>query len=208
MSSRNKGTIPETEAERALAELARQRFADYQSRWMPLQAAAAQKIKAMYEPGSSELRSAETMFGAETAKQFTEAERAAEQKGWVGGINPGSARSRLTMAGLATDRAASTGIGWSKARQIIDDAYVRGLSALAAAGRGQRAEIGDATYSAAQSAAQSAAMDARTSAANRAANYELLGIGAGMVGRGIAAKWPQERQRPGPSNVFEWGYPE
>lgn len=208
MSSRNKGTIPETEAERALAELARQRFADYQSRWMPLQSAAARHLQAMYEPGSRGLQATQTMFGAEAAKQFTEAERAAEQKGWAGGINPGSARSRLTMAGFDTDRAASTGIGWSKARQIIDDAYLRGMSALAAAGRGQRADIGNAMYGAAQSAAQSAAIDARTSAANRAANYELAGIGAGMLGRGIATQWQQSGRQPGPSNVFEWGYPE
>lgn len=53
MSSRNKGTIPETEAERALAEVARQRFADYQARWLPVQVEAANRLNRLAQRNRS-----------------------------------------------------------------------------------------------------------------------------------------------------------
>lgn len=206
MSRRNRGTIPETEAERALADYARSRFSDYMQRWLPVQVAAADQIRGMREPGSFERRQMQAMFGAETGRAFDEAARKAEASEWAGGINPGSARSRMRAAGMALDRAAASGIGWSRANQIIEDAYVRGLSALAAAGRGQSASVGDALGSAAGLAQQHAAGQAAASAADRAAMYELAGTGIGFAGRAMSGR--RRGVQPGPSNVFEWGYPE
>lgn len=209
MASRNKGTVPETEAERALAELARAKFADYTSRWLPLQRQMAADVMKLSKPGTFEQRGIETVFGAETGKAFTGAERAAEAAEWSAGINPGSARSRMRAAGMAADRAASSGIGFSKAQQIIDDAYVRGLSALMAAGRGKAASTSSAMADAARLSQQAAYEDAAASAANRATNYGIAGTAAGYGLRAFTSS-PQTNRTatPGPENVFEWGYPE
>lgn len=207
MAGRNKGTVPETEAERALAEIARQRFADFQSRWLPLQAEAASRLRSMAQPDSFERRTAQGIFGAETARAFTQAERGIEAREWAGGINPASGRAKLRAAGMQADRAAATGIGFSRANQIIEDAYVRGMQALMASGRGQQASAASALGNVGVLAQQAAASDAAAAAANRATGYDLAGTGIGFAG--MALRRPRtSSEPPGPSNVFEWGYPD
>lgn len=205
MASRNKGTVPETDAERALAEIARQRFADYQQRWMPVIQESSRRLTEMAQPDSFVRRQAQAMFGGETASAFDAASRKAEQSEWAHGINPASGRAKMRIAGMAADRAAATGIGWSRANQIIEDAYLRGLSALSSAGRGQSSAATDAMSSAASIAQRSAASEAAESASRRAGMYRLAGTGIGMAGAELMSNRPE---KPGPSNVFEWGYPE
>lgn len=203
MSRRNRGTVPETEAERALAELARQRFVDYQTRWLPVQMESAARLGRMHQEGSFERGQAKAMFGAETARAFTDVERGIEQRNWAAGVNPGSARAKLQSAGIQADRAAATGIGWSRADQIIEDAYVRGLSSLMAAGRGQRAATFDSAADAARLAQQSALSDAMASAADRAAAYQIAGSAIGF-----GARYYTDQNRPrGISDPTHYGYP-
>lgn len=179
MASRNSGQIPETEAERALADVAKAKIADYKQRWLPLQMRMAEQIQSMGKAGSEERRRATGAAAADTNVAFGRAgEKLAEEQA-ARGINAGSSRFKLAQANLASDQARSRGMGREVAEQSIDDAYVGGLQKIMALGRGQEAAASQGLVQSAGLAADTAARDAYASAAERAGNYELGGLAAG-----------------------------
>lgn len=192
MASRNSGQIPETEAERALADVAKQQLADYKQRWLPVQMRMADTIMAMGKAGSEERRRATGAAAADTSAAFT---RAAQQSAVAQenrGINTGSSRFKLAQTGLGADAARSRGVGQEVAQQSVDDAYIGGLQKIMALGRGQQTSAENNMGAAAGLSAQVAESDAMRSAQERAGQYELGGLAAGgAIG---AMRYPQQQQ--------------
>lgn len=174
--------VQETPQQRAMAEFAMNSFRDYKQRWAPLQRRLATQIKAAGATNSPAERLAEGKASTDTAIQFSEANKEAEKQLAGSGVGLGSSKSNLAMAGMGDDQATSTGMGLSIADQQIDDAYLQGLSALTAIGRGERASVGDALGDQARQSSKQAVMDAETSLADRAGK---AGVAGQFVGYGL-----------------------
>ena len=187
------GQQQETSAQRAMAEHATNLLADYKARWLPVQQQLASQIEAEGAPGSAARKEAVGKASTDTAIQFDQAKGALEKSLTNSGAAPGSGKSNLAITGMGADAAKSTGLSAMISDQQIDDAYMKGLSALTAIGRGERASVGNALASQAQQSSYQASADANASL------MERQGI-AGAVGQvaGYGLQSAMSRQSPPP----------
>jgi hypothetical protein len=174
---------PETERERALADVARQQLADFETRWRPQQQRLAKGVVDAAAPNSWQRRRAETMAKADTSAAFSGV-RDKVTAGAAAAGQAGTAAHKLALAGVDQDQAISSGASAVAADQAAEDTMVSGLNAVTALGRGEKATAVDGmTRSAGLSAAQARA-DADRSLASRMGNARLagqaVGIGAGL----------------------------
>lgn len=186
----------ETEQERALADVARQQLADFSARWRPQQARLAQGIVDAARPGSWESRRADTMAKADTGAAFAGAREKLTTAAAAGG-QAGTTKHKLGLAGLDTDQATSSGMATVAADQAGDDAYVGGLQAVTALGRGEKATAVEGMSRAAGLSAAQARADAELSFQKRAGTAQLAGQVAG-IGAGLYTG-----QRAAPAGV-DW----
>lgn len=181
MGNRNAGKVQETEAQRAMMEVAMQQMADYRQRWLPLQTNLANQIVGMNERGSFEREHAAGMATAERSQKFAKARGAVEQQLTAAGAAPGSSKFNLAMTGMAADEGQSKGLGLVGADQAVSDAYTRGLTNIMNLGAGQRATAEDGLSRSADISGRIAANDAQLSARERAGYGELIGTGLGVA---------------------------
>ncbi len=173
--------VEETPQQRALADYARQQYADYKQRWLPVQKNLASQIQEMGGEDSRVRKAAQGRATTDNAAKFGQAQGALE-KGLANSGGLGSSRSKLAITGLGEDAAKSRGLGITLADQQIDDAYTEGLTALAATGRGERAAVGNSLAQQATSSARQAEADAEMALSQRAGNARVAGraVGLGM----------------------------
>lgn len=170
----------ETPQERAFAEVAAAKMADYRKRWLPLQNKLAEGIKASGKPGSFERQQAAGKTATENAIRFGEAQAGLEGALTDSGAGAGSSKFKLSTAGLGNDQATSRGLGFVASDQAIDDAYLQGLGMLTQLGRGEAAQATEGMASMARRSAEQAQQDAEISASRRAGNAQLVGQVAGF----------------------------
>src|SRR5688572_2179855 len=137
--NKDKGT-QETPQQAALVEKAQQQLADYKARWLPLQKQMATQIQQMGEEDSTARQRAKGRSAVETNVRFGQARAGVEKALTNQGRGPGSAAFSLGLGDLAGNQAASKAGGMAMADQAIDNAYVQGLTALTAIGRGEKAQ--------------------------------------------------------------------
>lgn len=188
MSNSNSGTQPETAAEKAVADLAAAKFRDYQTRWAPRQAALADITRRMGAEGSFEREQLKAKGAADIGVNFNQAARQVVARDTAAGINRNSSAAKLKEAGMASDRASSTGISTSLADQAIDDSYIQGLTQLMQIGRGNEATAVKGMGEAARIQAGIAQEDATLSANARAGNLNAAGTIIGASGVGMARR--------------------
>lgn len=181
MSKQGSNQVEETSQQRALAQYAQQQYADYKTRWLPVQQNLAKQVQAMGADDSSVRMRAEGRTSTDTAAKFGQAQGALE-KGLANNVNIGSSRSKLAISGMGEDSAKSTGLGITMADQQVDDAYTQALGSLAAAGRGERQAVGNSLESQATSSAAQAQSDADAALSARTGNARLAGqvVGFGL----------------------------
>lgn len=177
--SKGSKEVAETPLQRAQAEHAMNLFADYRKRWLPVQQRLAQQTAEMAKPDSAARRAATGRASTDTAIQFSKAQGGVEKALTNSGAAPGSGRFNLATTGTGEDAAKSTGMGAVMADQQIDDAYTQSLAALAATGRGERAQVSDSMARSAALSGQQATADAEASLSQRAAQMGLAGQFAG-----------------------------
>jgi hypothetical protein len=199
MANKNSGTVPETEADKALASTAQARLNDYRTRWIPVQQRLAQTVEAMGAPNSAERQRAVGASNIDTNLQFGKAAEGIASQQANTGINTGSSRFKLAQANLGSDEARSRGIGAEVGQQSIDDAYVQGLTALMGIGRGQSGMAMGGMGKSAQISGQVAAADAANAASARAGQGEAIGTGLGL-GFGAMQKGWGNPQPTGPGS--------
>lgn len=171
--------VKETAQEKALAEFAANKWADYKARWLPVQRQLAAQIQEMGAPDSAARRAAAGRSNVDTQLAFGKAQGAVEKRLAAAGAAPGSGKFNLAQTGLAEDSATSGGLGMSVADRQVTDAYLSGLSALTAIGQGRSATVGNALGQQASMSSRQAAQDAAFSADRRAAVGDLAGQFAG-----------------------------
>lgn len=184
MAGKDSGKVKETEAERAFAEVAQQRIADYKQRWAPLIDRAKQLTVDMGKEGSTARQQAQGASNLANQDQFARADQQIDAANRNSGIRASSARAKLGTAELGDSQAMSTGIGAMQADQAVDDAYTQGLAQIAALGRGQASQAMSGMGAAASMAGQQAAFEAGRAANRRAGNAQLAGT---VIGAGIGA---------------------
>ncbi len=172
--------VQESEAERALAEVAQQRFADYKQRWQPLQKRAAEFVSSLGKDDSIERTKAAGQANLATRKAFSDAEDQLEAGAQARGIRSDSARAKLGKVALGNAEATSQGIGQVAADQSVDDAYAQGLAKIMAMGRGASSDAISGLTQAAQAGAKQAQFDASNALADQLGNAELIGTVAGI----------------------------
>jgi hypothetical protein len=171
--------VQETAQQRAMADYAINRWADWKQRWLPVQKHLTAQIQAMGKPGSAAREAAAGKVVTDTTMQFGRAQGAVQKALTNSGAAAGSSRFNLGVTGLGEDQAKSRGLGLMASDQMIDDAYVQGLSAITATGRGERAIVADSLGRQAQQSTRQAMADAEASATERAGNAALIGQFAG-----------------------------
>lgn len=176
--------VKETAQEKALAEFAANKWTDYKQRWLPVQKQLAAQVAEMGQPDSAARRLAAGKANADTQMAFGQTQGAVEKRLTDAGAAPGSGRFNLASAGVSEDAATSGGLGMTIADQQVTDAYLSGLSSLAAIGQGRSATVGDALSQQAATSARQSAMDAQISGDRRAAVGEL---GGRLAGYGLYA---------------------
>ncbi len=175
-----KKDVKETPQERAFAEVAKARMADYRQRWLPLQRKLAEGVTRMGAADSQERRRAAGKSSTDSAIRFGEAKNAVESALTQSSGSIGSSKAKLGIAGLGTDEATSRGLGLVAADQAIDDAYLEGLGMITAMGRGESSGALRGLGDVAQVSSRQAASDAEISAQRRAGNANLVGQVAGF----------------------------
>jgi hypothetical protein len=191
--SKGPSEVQETPQQRALADYAANKLADYKQRWLPLQRNLASQIEAVGQPGSAAERLATGKAATDTAIQFDKAEGAVGKSLSNAGALPGSSKANLAATAMSADAAKSTGLGTMIADQQVKDAYTQGLSALAATGQGRSAMVGNSLERQAVSSGRQAATDAQISAEEQMARGELVGrvAGYGLFAASQGPKVPQ-----------------
>jgi hypothetical protein len=171
--------VKETPQQAAMVQRATAEMADYKARWLPLQQRMAQQVQDLAADDSSDRKLAKGRAAVEAQAKFGQAQGAVEKSLSNSGRGPGSAAFGLGVTGLASDLAASKGAGMAAADAAIDDAYVAGLGALTAIGRGEKAEALKGQSQLAAMSGRQAAADAEAAAEARAGNMQLAGTVAG-----------------------------
>jgi len=177
--SKGGNKVEETPQQRAMTEFALKQLQDYKARWLPVQRNLATQIQSMGQADSAERRGVSGRAATDTSMRFAQAEGALEKTLSNNGVGLGSSRGKLAISGMGEDQAKTRGLGLTMADQQIDDAYMQGLQALTAIGRGERANVAQGLNNQAQSSAQTAAASAEASAMNRGANAQLAGTTLG-----------------------------
>jgi hypothetical protein len=178
--SKGGNQIQETPQQRAMVEYAVNQMADYKQRWLPMQQTLARQIQKMGDKDSTMREGASGRSTTDTAMSFERAGGALAKTLANNGANVNSSRSKLATAGLGDDAATTRGLGMTIADQQIDDAYTQSLAALAATGRGERAQVASSLSRQASQSATTSAASAEAAMMNRAGNAELVGTAAGF----------------------------
>lgn len=166
---------PETGAERANADVARERIQRWRTKIAPLQYTAAQRLDASGAPNSAERTIAQGLATTDSNAAFANA----GQRSLAANAGQfGQASQKLGIARMGNDQALSRGLGTVRTNQAVDDARISGLNQVMAMGQGQAAQAASNLGQAAAMSGQQAAADAELSA-QKDAGYALL---AGQMG--------------------------
>ena len=182
MSGSGSGKIPETSAQVALAQNAAQRFADYQTRWLPVQQNLASQIEAEGKTGSWQRQEAMGKATTDSAAQFANAREQLTGNLAAHGVAPGSGRSVLGLSGLGGNEARSAGLGSAMSDERITQAYTQGLGALMSVGQGQSAQAASGMEGLARDSAVQAQADAQAGLEN---TEDKVGLGMSGLGTGL-----------------------
>jgi hypothetical protein len=175
--------IPEDPNERALAEIGGKEWEQYQTRGIPLENLARQRIERMKSAGARE-----RFIGTGTAS----VEQAGGNDIEAGGVNPNtgmgarSAANRAVMKGRARSEAAVHG------DQFSQDRYEQGRLGLIRLGRNQAAEGIQGLSRAAALGVQRNIGEANASMTERNARHQLAGE---ITGMGLSYAYMRNRDR-------------
>jgi hypothetical protein len=191
MAGGGSSSVPETAAQKALAQHAVDVLADYKARWLPVQMNLADQIER--EGGQSSWQRVEAKGRAanESAIQFGRARGAMERGLTNAGAHPGSGRFAMAESNMSTNEGKSSGLGQMMSDQAITQAYTQGLQALTQIGRGESATVGSSMAQQARNSAVQAQADAAASLQSQE-NY------AGLAGEAIGAGFGMAPPKPPP----------
>ncbi len=177
MSMGGSNQIPETEEERALAEVAEHKFQYYKDHYAPMEDKFMERVDNMDKKGSYDfVRGA---AGSSASRAFGDAKRGVRSQMEQQGLNPASGRYQGTMDAMTREQGGAASETMTRAGNQQQDEYVQGLANVTAIGRGQATNAQHGLSDVAYSASQDAASRAEDSFNRRHATGQLAGMAAG-----------------------------
>jgi len=176
--------IRETEAEKALAEVAAAKFDTYQKHYKPLEAQYRDRVD---DIGGDNYQN---LVSGMAANQATAGLRQESKDMYQGGLNPNSGQFHKKSAVLNNAIEKSRQAGMAQGQQAAQNAYLSGMANINAIGTGQEAAAMSSTRSLADVSSRNAVMDARSDFAdyqNSQANKGALVGVAAAAGKGYMA---------------------
>lgn len=195
------GGVQETAEERALAEIGAAQLQRWNTKWRPVLTNFAASMDAMLQPGSAERDMASGKVLADSAVQFSEANKQLRNAAATSGTL-GTTKHKLAVAGMGDDQAMSAGLADAATDTAVTSDALSGLGAVVSLAQGQRASTTGAMGQQAAMAADRAASDAQTSLSRRIGNATLAGkivgipAGAMLQGQGKPAALMDPTQVP------------
>lgn len=175
--SGSSGEVPITEDERALAEIAAERYQRYEDVFRPLEEEFIGDVLDMRDDPALE-----QIAASDLAASFGEArERATLAPAQAAGY--GSGRMLMSVDAANQAEAETTGMGLYQARQASDDRYARALNSLVQMGNGQAVNAISGMSMLADESSRRAIADAEAAQFARAATMKGIGTVAGAATR-------------------------
>lgn len=172
-----KGSKPkETEEQRALAEIAAQRFNRYKEVFAPLEDQYIQQVFDVRDQPNYE--TAGGLAAAEFQKGFQKGQENLANEMFQQGVDPSSGAFQENSAALRRAQAVGQGLGVSGAKVANTDRFYKGLQGVMAIGQGQAADAIDGLGGIARQS-QERANAAAESAFNRSSAIRS-GVAAGL----------------------------
>lgn len=170
------GSVKETEHQRALAEIARQRYNRYQNKFVPIENQYIQDVMRSRNP--EQYQKAAAISAAETAVPFAKARDEVNKRMFAAGVNPNSGRAKSGSLAIAEAR----GLGQNVANSQLGttDRYFRGLEGIVAMGQGQAGSALDSLQDVADRSGKYAEQAARSAAERSAGVSDMIGTGFGI----------------------------
>jgi hypothetical protein len=201
MAKQGGGGPQETEADRAVAEVARARVADFRTRWAPQTRRLASDIDAMGAADSVERRGLRGSVTTDTDVAFTQAgEKQLSAASATG--NFGGAGQKLGIGELGDAQATSVGLGTNQAELNVDAAHKVGLAGVVARGQGREAMADSGLLTQAQMQRQVANADAAAALEDDMGVAGLVGQAAGIaLGQGLNTTGTRDYNREALENI-------
>lgn len=186
--------IEPTEEEKALANIAVDRWNDYESRIKPYEnefMAEVQMTPGDYQKARGDAVTATEQSFADERADLSENLFAKQ------GVAPGSGSHAMQTGGMAQDQAEVAGVGAGEAHTATQAQHMAGLQSIVDMGQGQASEAKSGLGSVAQGAAQDAQHRASMAADQRQSTRKAVGsaLGAGTAyymnkdGSGLSGSW-------------------
>ena len=170
----------ETEEQRAIAQIAAERFNRYREVFAPLEDQYIQQVMDTRNQGNYELAGGIT--AAEFQRGFQEGQTNLQREMFNQGVDPTSGAFQENSAALRRAQAVKQGLGVSGAKVQNTDRFYQGLRGVMAMGQGQAADAIDGMGAVAQRAAERANQQAES--AFQSSSALRSGV---MAGLGYAA---------------------
>lgn len=169
----------ETEEQRALAEIAAQRFNRYKEVFAPLEDQYIQQVFDVRNQGNYE--TAGGLASAEYQRSFQDTNEKAAGQMFQQGVDPSSGAFQGNSAALRRAQAVKQGMGISGAKVANTDRFYQGLKGVISMGQGQASEAIGGMSDIAQTAQQRANAAAESSFQSNSALRSGLMAGAGYA---------------------------
>lgn len=173
----------ETEADRAVAQVAKERVADWRTRWRPQQQQLAAQVDATGAADSFERRRSAGAVTADADVAFADVSKKALSASAQAGTL-GSSGQKLGIGTMANDQASTVGLATNQSDLNVDAAHKVGLAGVVARGQGKEARADLGLTSMAQMERAQADDAAQASLERDMGNATLIGKAAG-VGLGM-----------------------
>lgn len=179
MGKGGSGKVEETEAQKALAEVAMQQWQLYQNELKPYEDLFMNKVDDLHREGEFDKLVGTAALG--TAQSFGEARQGLADGMAAAGVDPSSGKYQEAMKELETDQALSQTDTANRAQSSQQDRYVAGLKDVVSMGQGQKAEALAGYNSLASTSLNKAAVDAQSKFNNKQAVMGLAGALGGAA---------------------------
>lgn len=189
--------VKPTEEENALAEIAVERWNDYQTRLRPYEDQYMESV----QRSAGDHEQARGQAATSTSMSFQEPREEAVAGLMKRGVNPGSGAAVMEMGGLDSQQAQVQGAGATEANQATTAQHMQGLQNIVDLGQGQaemaQTGMGQVASGAASDAQHRAKMAAQKSSSNQQFAGQMAGMGTSMATRNMGGYQSNAGQQMG-----------
>jgi len=178
------GKVEESKGEKKLARVAKAQWADYKTRYKPVEDSFIEKARSL----ENEAPLATTRAIADTAQAYAPVRQRAETRMMTSGVNPNSGRFNAEAGGLGLRQASTAAKGTQKAQMDSQQRFLDSLTMAVKNGRDIASSANEGFRTSARETAQLASAEAADDEVRWQQNADVLGT---AVGAGASTYAPQ-----------------